>query len=84
MKYVEDIRNPPRLTPSPMIPAALLSQATITAPYQPLTEFESNVLSDLFPTLRDVCLAARSEQGRRILREYLDSQTVDNIVAFWG
>ncbi|QVM10124.1 hypothetical protein D8B26_004787 [Coccidioides posadasii str. Silveira] len=65
-------------------PADLVPYCTATDPYRPLDQHTVNILSDLFPTVRDLCLGVRTDTGRRLLREYFDPQAVQGILSFWA
>jgi hypothetical protein len=41
------------------------------------------VLSDLYPSLRDVAAAVGTEDGRERLREWLGTEEAEGVMAFW-
>jgi hypothetical protein len=54
------------------------------APSSPLLpEQDANVLSDLFPSLRSLSQAIRTQEGRFALDDYLGSQMGTDIARFW-
>ena len=54
------------------------------APSSPsLPEEDANVLSDLWPSLKSLSQAIRTQQGRLMLEEYLGSQLGTDIAQFW-
>lgn len=68
----------------PPAPADLIRYCTITAPAQRLDQYSVNILSDLFPTVRDICQGVQTEGGRSLVREYIDPQMANNTLNFWG
>lgn len=71
------------ISPLSAMPTSLLSHATATAPHLPLSEHDTNVLSDLFPSFRTLSQAVTTPEGRDIVREYFDEETARNIIEFW-
>jgi hypothetical protein len=51
--------------------------------FAPLPEQDANVLSDLFPSLKSLSQAIRTQEGRSVLDEYLGSQLGTDIAQFW-
>jgi hypothetical protein len=62
---------------------SLLSHATTTAPHRRLSEHDTNVLSDLFPSFRELSQAMTTREGRDVVREYFDEKTAKGIIEFW-
>ncbi|KAN0084753.1 P-loop containing nucleoside triphosphate hydrolase protein [Elaphomyces granulatus] len=82
-EYLNELANPPHLSASPSSPLSLLAHITTDAPYQLLSEHDVNMLSDLFPSLSALSRAVRTQEGCKLLRDYLDEETVKKIVNFW-
>src|SRR5262245_61322999 len=81
--YIKDLNISPQLHPSLPMPTLLLSHAAVAAPYCCLTEHNTNVLSDLFPSLCALSIAVKTNNGKDILAEYFDNETVRRIIGFW-
>lgn len=60
-------------------PCSVFQHATMTT----LPQHTTNILTDLFPSLRDLCEAVHHDEGRQLLLEYFDPLTVHAIVSFW-
>ncbi|RWQ99975.1 hypothetical protein C8Q69DRAFT_43450 [Paecilomyces variotii] len=82
-EYISALTNPPRLSVPREPVTSLLAHMTTSAPYHLLSAEESNILTDLFPSWRELSRAVRSDEGRELLREYLELETVRRIVEFW-
>jgi hypothetical protein len=82
--YIKDLEEPPQLNTSPPIPTLLLSHATTAAPYCPLTAHDTNILSDLFPSLRALDKAVKTKEGKEILADYFEAETARRIIGFWN
>jgi hypothetical protein len=72
------------LSSEPTMPSPLLSYATTTAPHIPLSEHDTNILSDLFPSFRDLSQALMTPEGRQLVREYFDEDTARGIIKLWS
>ncbi len=76
----------PAAASTPLVPAVspltLLSHATSAAPARPLSVHETNVLSDLCASLRDVVDVASSERGKELLQQYL-CEEARGLSEFW-
>lgn len=75
---------PTRCTVRVPLPKTLLPQLTATAPARPLSEHSANVLSDICHSIRDVAAITESEQGMKVLEEYLGEEDARNIESFWA
>lgn len=64
-------------------PAHFWSYATSSAPRQPLSHQDANVLTDLFPSIRDLEEGTRTSHGRKLIRDYFDPGTEQDLVDFW-
>ncbi|KAL1993237.1 hypothetical protein VTN49DRAFT_3186 [Thermomyces lanuginosus] len=62
---------------------ALLNLVVSGGRLQPLSQHDVNVVSDLFPTFRDLSSAVRRGEGRRLLADYLGEPGARSIVEFW-
>jgi len=76
----------PAAASTPLVPAVspltLLPHATSAAPARPLPVHETNVLSDLCSSLRDVVDVASSERGKELLQQYLGGEA-RGLSEFW-
>ncbi|RMD40317.1 hypothetical protein DV735_g4809, partial [Chaetothyriales sp. CBS 134920] len=63
--------------------AALVSYATSTAPVKLLSQHDSRVLTDLFPTIAQLAEATRTVQGQAAIRNSLPAHTADQVIEFW-
>lgn len=84
--YLREIKSPPpKLDPTPPISACLLlPYATASAPMKPLSEHNSNVVSDTFSSLRALEEATRTQQGQAQLCNLVGRITAEDIVDFWA
>jgi len=64
-------------------PAFLFPHVTTSAPERPLSENTANILNDLFPSVRALEEATRTNEGRTNLRNWLDARTAEEIIDFW-
>lgn len=62
---------------------SLLSHTTAFISLQPLLEHDTNVLSDLFPSMRALSQAICSHEGQATVREYLGDEVALGVVRFW-
>ncbi|MCJ1283652.1 hypothetical protein MMC26_002983 [Xylographa opegraphella] len=60
----------------------LLPHTTLSAPSHPMSEHDTNVLSDICHSLPDVSKLAASEQGYLSLKEWLE-EAAEGVVGFW-
>ncbi|KAL4861335.1 hypothetical protein BDV12DRAFT_180427 [Aspergillus spectabilis] len=79
MANLEDI---PVASPSLGDSVALLAHATSEYP-STLCERNTNILSDLFPSLKRLSEATRTREGQELLIDYLGEDTAQRIVKFW-
>lgn len=86
--YIKDLEKSTEvaqtLSPLSTMPTSLLSHAVATAPHLPLSEHDTNVLSDLFPSFRALSQALMTPEGRDTVREYFDEETARGIIEFWS
>lgn len=61
----------------------LLRQITATGPSRPLSEHSANVLSDICRSIKDVAAITESEQGMKVLEDYVGEKDARNIESFW-
>ena len=81
--YVVAITSP--LTfPAPSNPVSLLPYVTSTAPSRPLPEHTTYVLSDVCHSLSEVAAMTQTEEGRKIIRDYVGDSHSKSIEEFWG
>lgn len=79
----EYMRNLTRIPP-PIASATDCLSLLSHAPLQrSLSLYEKNILSDLFPSLEALGLAARTTQGQALLQDYLGGERAREIVRFW-
>lgn len=71
---------------APIIPTSmtLLRQVTAAAPISPLSEHSANVLSDVCHSIRDVAAMTESDDGMKVLEDYLGEEDAKNIESFWA
>jgi hypothetical protein len=62
----------------------LIAQATASAPAKPLSEHDTNVISDIFSSLKDFEGATRTQRGRAKLYNFLERTTAEDVVDFWA
>lgn len=83
-KYSEELQRPKgkpvQTQPSP---SHLISHAMSTAPSQPLSEHDANMVTCLFPSLRSLEQGTRSAHGRKILAEHLNEIKAQHMIEFW-
>lgn len=65
------------------LPTGIVAYATATAPPQPLSEHDANVLTGLFPSIRRLEEGRRTSQGRKMIRDYFDPATEQDLMDFW-
>ena len=75
--------------PAHHVPAApssrsLLRQITATAPTRPLSEHSTNVLSDICHSIGEVATMTASDQGMKVLEDFLGEEDAKNIESFWA
>ncbi|KAL8730755.1 MAG: hypothetical protein Q9166_003825 [cf. Caloplaca sp. 2 TL-2023] len=70
----------------PVIPSSrtLLRQITATGPTRPLSEHSTNVLSDICHSISEVAAITGSEQGMKVLEDFLGDEDAKNIESFWA
>ncbi|KAL9010159.1 MAG: hypothetical protein Q9173_004882 [Seirophora scorigena] len=83
LKTYVDISLPGHGTPATPPPMRLLRQITATGPSRPLSEHSANVLSDICRSIKDVAAITESEQGMRVLEDYVGEKDARNIESFW-
>lgn len=74
---------PPLPSPCVANSLSLLSHTTASAPVLPLTEHDTNILNDLFPSMRALSQAIRSQEGQAVITDYLGEDVTRGLVAFW-
>lgn len=62
----------------------LIAQATASAPAKPLSEHDTNVISDIFPSMKEFEEATKTQRGQAKLSNFLDKATAEDIVDFWS
>ncbi len=73
--------HPPQALRATLSPTrALLPYCTILPP---LSEHETNVLSDICSSLRDLADKATTAGGQAMIRDYLGAQSGNNAASFW-
>lgn len=82
-EYINGLANTPQLNPSPSLPTSLLAHTTTSSSYHLLSETESNILSDLFPSLPALSRAVRTREGRALVMDHFDTETARRILEFW-
>ncbi|KAH8692110.1 hypothetical protein BGW36DRAFT_41965 [Talaromyces proteolyticus] len=65
-------------------PLFLLERVLASGSSQLHQRHNLNVLSDLFPTLRELSRATRTLEGRQLIIEYLGEEVEESIQAFWS
>lgn len=75
--------SPPASPPQPPHYAQLIAHATATAPNRLLAEHYTNLLSDLFASIRELEKGTRTEGGQQKIRDYLDSGAARDVIDFW-
>ncbi|XHG03377.1 hypothetical protein AWENTII_006686 [Aspergillus wentii] len=73
----------PSLNPTLSDSVSLLSQTTKFGGSRGLSEHDTNVLSDLFPSLGAMSQAVRTQEGRAVLQDYFGDRIMGEIVGFW-
>ena len=63
---------------------SLLSHTTTFISSYSSSEHNTNILSDLFPSLRALSRAVRSHEGQVIVKEYLGDEVALGVVGFWN
>ena len=81
---MKGIQPPTRLSPWQPMFTDLISQATASAPEKPLSEHDTNVISDVFSSLKELEEATRTRRGQAKLYDFLDRITAEDIVDFWS
>ncbi|KAL2009513.1 hypothetical protein VTN00DRAFT_5320 [Thermoascus crustaceus] len=81
-EYINGLANTPQPNPSPSLPTSLLAHTT-SAPYHLLSETDTNILSDLFPSLPALSRAVRTRKGRALVMDHFDAETARRILEFW-
>jgi hypothetical protein len=78
-------RTPKQLQslPSSSSALALLEHVAAGGPSQRPSQHDINVLSDLFPSLRALSSAIRTEDGRKLLADYLRDSVGSAVIEFW-
>lgn len=74
---------PPLPSPSVADSLSLLSCTISSAPTLALSEHGTNILSDLFPSMRVLSHAVRSQDGQAVIADYLGEEVTQGLVAFW-
>lgn len=82
-EYINGLADAPQLNPTPSLPTSLLAHVTTSAPYHPLSETDTNILSDLFPSLPALSRAVRTREGQALMMDHFDSETARRILGFW-
>ncbi len=80
-KYMASLEDIPMGSPSPADSVALLAQATSDC--STLCEQASNILSDLFPSLRKLSEATHAQEGQNLIEDYLGESTANIVIKFW-
>ena len=79
-EYMRDHTRIPSSIASATDCLSLLSRIPLQ---QNLSLYEKNILSDLFPSLKALGLAARTNQGQALLQDYLGEERARELVQFW-
>ena len=74
---------PPPPAPTVADSVSLLSYTTAPAPVLALSEHDTNILSDLFPSMRALNQAVCSQEGQVVIADYLGEEVTRGLVAFW-
>ncbi|KAK5258721.1 hypothetical protein LTR40_007350 [Exophiala xenobiotica] len=77
-----DVRQQTQLQKTPDL-TTLVAHATTTAPMQPLSPHDANILTSHFRSLRHLEEATRTSSGRKGLTELLGPAVTKNLVDFW-
>jgi len=77
-----DVRQEKQLQKTPNL-KTLVAHAITTAPMQPLSGHDANILASHFPSLRHLEEATRTSSGRNSLTELLGPAVTRNVVDFW-
>ncbi|KAL4902666.1 hypothetical protein BDW74DRAFT_158293 [Aspergillus multicolor] len=80
--YMANLKDIPVPNPTLADSVSLLSHATSGYP-STLSEETRNILSDLFPSFRQMSQATRSQQGQEVIEQYFDSTAAEKIISFW-
>ncbi len=78
------MQPPPEIGLSKPILANLTAQTTASAPAKPLSEHDSNVLLDIFFSLKEFEEATRTQHGQAKLCNFLGRTTAADVVDFWA
>ena len=81
--YIKALENQ---YPIPQISARieLLPHITSTAPSHPLSEHDTNILSDITRSVSDIAGLAGNQRGKMKLEEWLGEDVSRAIAEFWG
>lgn len=80
-RFVESLHEPVQLRRQLPIPTDMLYRSTATTDAV-IPVHTANMLTDLCSTFKDLCLVVRTEQGRQLLTEYFDAQSLWRIGSF--
>ncbi|OAL35238.1 hypothetical protein AYO20_05492 [Fonsecaea nubica] len=83
-RYIQELNKKYEIKIPPMpMPTTLVAHASTSAPAQPLSAHDANVLTDLCPSIRGLEEATRTNNGRERLAEYLGPVVTKTLVDFW-
>ncbi|KAE8149699.1 hypothetical protein BDV25DRAFT_123457 [Aspergillus avenaceus] len=82
-QYFDNLIDIPQQNPTLSESITVLSHATAGSP-NVLCEQDTNILSDLFPSMRTLSQATRTIEGREVLVDYLGEKKAEPIIGFWG
>ncbi|KAH1465760.1 hypothetical protein KXX13_002326 [Aspergillus fumigatus] len=81
-EYIGSLANLPPFS-RPLTDTVALLHRMRAPSFAPLLEQDANVLSDLFPSMKSLSQAIRTQEGSFALDEYLGSQLAMDITQFW-
>lgn len=83
-KYIAELVHETDLPRQPIPPPpGIVAYATSTAPRQPLSDHDATLLAALFPSIRRLEEGTRTSQGRKIIPDYFDPGTEQDLMDFW-
>ncbi|KAH0832792.1 hypothetical protein FOPE_01445 [Fonsecaea pedrosoi] len=83
-RYIQELNKKYEIKIPPMpMPTTLVAHASTSAPAQPLSAHDANVLTDLCSSIRGLEEATRTNNGRERLAEYLGPVVTKTLVDFW-
>lgn len=83
-RYMQELGKKQEINASPHpSPTTLVAGITTSAPHQPLSQHDANILTNLCHSIRQLEEVTRTPQGKEALARDLGTDVANNVIEFW-